>query len=107
MRNFLRERERLLGTGAILDLRYDEIGCDPVGAVRRVYAHFGWELTPAVEQRMRAMLLKHSASANGHRYAPAQFGLDAAECSDRFRDYTQRFGLSGATEAELAAVSTR
>jgi hypothetical protein len=102
MRRFIGERDELVPTQAIVDLSYDEIRRDAVAAVGRVYQHFGWELKPMVEKQMRATLLQHSTEVNGHRYAPAEFGLDATECATRFRDYTARFGLTTAGEPEYA-----
>jgi hypothetical protein len=47
----LRDR---MGPEAFFDLQYHELVRDPVGAVRRAYAHFGREVTPVHERRMRS-----------------------------------------------------
>src|SRR5213594_3935315 len=52
---FLQERGRL-AEHRICDINYVEIRHDPLVAVRRIYAHFGWSLSQKVEQRMRRAL---------------------------------------------------
>src|SRR5262249_24913038 len=41
---FLPERDRL-ADNRICDIKYDEIRCDPIAAVRRIYDYFGWSLS--------------------------------------------------------------
>jgi hypothetical protein len=81
--------------GQFFDLNYDEIVQDPLGAVRRLYLHFGDELTPEAEQRMRDFLARNPKDKHGpHRYTMAQFGLDPAEESPRFDLYRAHFHLA-------------
>lgn len=71
---------------------------DPIGVVRGLYEHFGWELTAEAEARMVAYLADHSeGAAGGHRYDLASFGLDADELRGRFARYAERFGVAPAT----------
>src|SRR6516162_7027952 len=44
MDKFLNERDRLSGQ-RICDVKYDQICCDPIVAVRQIYDHFGWPLS--------------------------------------------------------------
>lgn len=82
------------GPEAFFDLQYHELVRDPVGAVRRAYAHFGREVTPAHERRMRAWLRDNPHGKHGrHRYALEQFGLDAEQENQRFSAYRERFGV--------------
>ena len=93
--SFLRERGRLADY-RICDLNYVDIRSDPIAAIRHIYAHFGWSLSQAAEQRMRSVLANQSRGQNGfHRYDLSQFGVDEAECASAFADYCERFGLSG------------
>src|SRR5204863_8115836 len=59
MEKFLRERDRLAGD-RICDLEYDAICRDPVAAVRQIYKHFGWSLSPEAERRMQALVAGHA-----------------------------------------------
>ena len=77
------------------DINYDEIVRDPLAAVRRLYLHFGDELTPEAEQRMRDFLARNPKDRHGrHRYTLAQFGLDPAAESPRFDRYRAHFHLA-------------
>src|SRR5438034_7291795 len=91
---FLRERDRL-AESRICDVDYAEIRRDPLAVVRRIYAHFGWSLSPKVEQRMRRALASQLQERNGlHRYDLSQFGVQEAESAARFAAYCDRFGLA-------------
>jgi hypothetical protein len=90
---FVAERERLPGN-RVCDLPYEELKRDPIEAVRRVYAHFGWPLADDTEKRMRRILAVQSPNHVGfHRYEPSQFGLNAAEMAEMFATYCARFHL--------------
>ena len=97
MGKFLRERDRL-ADNRICDIKYEEICRDPIGAVRRIYGHFGWSMSSGAEQRMRALVAKQTErqSAN-HRYDLSQFGSSAEEVLHAFAPYCQRFGFAKLT----------
>src|SRR5437667_6737964 len=91
---FLQERDRL-AANRICDLHYIEIRRDPLVAVRRIYAHFGWSLSQKVEQRMRRALASQPEDRYKlHRYDLSQFGVQEAESAARFAAYCDRFGLA-------------
>jgi hypothetical protein len=91
---FLPERDRL-ADNRICDIKYDEIRCDPISAVRQIYEYFGWSLSREAERRMRVLVANQAKrqSAN-HRYDLSQFGSSAGEVFDVFETYCQRFGLA-------------
>ena len=93
MDKFLRERDRL-PTKRICDVEYDQICRDPIGAVGRIYDHFGWPLSREAKGHMRALVASQAQrqSAN-HRYHLSQFGTSAEEVLTAFAPYCQRFGL--------------
>src|SRR5213596_1031538 len=91
---FLQERSRL-AEHRICDVNYVEIRRDPLIAVRRIYAHFGWSLSQKVEQRMRRALAGQPEDRYKlHRYDLSQFGVQEAESAARFAAYCDRFGLA-------------
>ena len=91
---FLQERGRL-GEHRVCDVTYAEIRRDPLVAVRRIYAHFGWSLSQKVEQRMRRALASQPEERYKlHRYDLAQFEVPEAESAARFAAYCDRFGLA-------------
>jgi hypothetical protein len=91
---FLQGRDRL-AANRICDVNYAEIRRDPLIAVRRIYAHFGWTLSHGVEQRMRYALANELQQRNGlHRYDLSQFGVREEESAAQFAAYCDRFGLT-------------
>ena len=91
---FLQDRDRLLRK-RICDLDFLELRRDPIAAIRRIYQHFGWLLSPEAEQRMRAVLARQPREQYGnHRYDLSQFGFDPAEAARAFAAYCEQFGFS-------------
>ncbi|MDB6147696.1 MAG: hypothetical protein JWO45_1360 [Spartobacteria bacterium] len=91
---FLQKRDRF-SSDRIFDLNYRDIRRDPVAAVRRLYAHFGWEFTNDAEHHMRSTLANQPRVENGfHCYNATQFGLESETVKSHFADYCQRFGLT-------------
>jgi hypothetical protein len=91
---FIGERDRL-GAERVFDLSYVELRRDPIGAIRRVYKHFGWLLSPRAENRMREVLAKQPRDLHGfHRYEAAQFGLRPEHEQEFFSSYCERFSVS-------------
>jgi hypothetical protein len=77
------------------DVDYYEIVRDPLDVVRRIYAHFGDELTPEAEARMRKFVAENPKDKHGrHRYTLEQYGIDPAEETGRFDRYRERFNLA-------------
>lgn len=84
-----------LDPARFFDLPFAEVVADPVGAVKRMYDHFGFALSPGGEERMRDWHTNHPQGEHGeHRYAAQAFGLSQGEIAERFRRYTERFGIS-------------
>ena len=100
MGKFLRERDRLAGD-RIYDLEYDAICRDPMAAVRQIYEHFGWSLSPEAERRMRALVAGHAQRKSGnHRYDLSEFSSSPEEVFSAFAPYCQRFGFSQVDDAK-------
>jgi len=75
-----------------LDVRYRDLIKDPIGTVRSAYAHFDIPFTAMAETRMRRYLADSPKDKHGaHVYSLSQFGLDADEEHERYRDYRERF----------------
>jgi hypothetical protein len=90
----LLEARARIGEDRFLDLRYEDIVADPLGAARKVYAKIGQAMTPEDESAMRSWL-----AANGrdnrpsHQYSLEQFGLSADQLKSDFAAYRERFIL--------------
>ena len=94
LKKFLQERDRLTER-RICDVSYLEIRRDALAVVRRIYAHFGWSLSPKVEDRMRQVLASQPHERYKlHRYDLSQFGVKEANSAPLFATYCERFGLA-------------
>ena len=72
-----------------IDIDYPELMADPIACARRVYAAIGAELSGPVEERMRTWLANQAKarSSGQHRYALADYGVDAGEVDAAFAPY--------------------
>jgi hypothetical protein len=94
LNKFLEERDRLT-EGRICDVNYGEIRRDPLAVVRHIYAHFGWSLSPKVQELMGQVLASEPDERRRlHRYDLSQFGVEEADGAPFFAAYCERFGLA-------------
>jgi hypothetical protein len=94
MQRTMAVRDRL-PAGRVVDVRYEDTVADPIGTTRRIYEHFGLELTPVAEQGVHDYLAANPRDKHGaHRYTLEEFGLDRDEVDAAFADYRERFGVS-------------
>jgi Sulfotransferase family len=79
----------------IVDIEYDDLMRDPVGAVAAIYAAFpDGDLPADASQAITAYVAAHPKNSLGvHGYDLAEFGLDPAELTERFADYTARYDV--------------
>jgi hypothetical protein len=89
------------------DMHFPELLADPMAVVERIYAHFGFELSGEAADAMRTFIADNPQGKHGHhRYTPEEYGLDVAAERERFRHYTERFGIEPETR-EVQAGSVR
>lgn len=89
--NAFRDRH---GERAIYDIQYLEQLRDPVGTMRKVYAHFGEPLSSEAEARMTRLAQENPQHKHGrHQYSLEAFGLNAADIRARYRDYCERYAI--------------
>jgi hypothetical protein len=95
LRRGMEARERLTGqAGQFFDLHYPDLLADPLACVRRMYEHFGLDLSDEGAQRMQRFLSEHSQHKHGvHRYTPETFGIDPVRDARHFQDYCDRHGV--------------
>jgi hypothetical protein len=78
----------------LFDVRYAELLQNPLAMVRRIYAHFGLELTEAATTAMQRFLRANPKDKGGvHRYSLEEFGLNPEEERRRFQFYLDFFGI--------------
>jgi hypothetical protein len=74
------------------DLHYTDLTADPLGAVRRIYAHFGYSLSTTSIGQMQSWLEQNKRHKHGgHHYQLEDFGLTLDVVHERLADYVQEF----------------
>lgn len=74
------------------DLHYADLTADPLGAVQRIYDHFGYELSPASCAQMQSWLAQNKQHKHGeHHYKLEDFGLTLGAVHERLADYLKEF----------------
>jgi hypothetical protein len=82
------------GEKAIYDIQYTEQLRDPVGTMRKVYAHFEEPLSAEAEARMQRLVQQNPQHKHGrHVYALEDYGLTVDGVRKRYRDYCERFTI--------------
>jgi hypothetical protein len=82
------------GERSIYDIQYLDQLKDPVGTMRRLYAHFGEAFTAETEARMTRLVADNPQNKHGkHVYSLEEFGLTAKGVRTHFRDYCERFAI--------------
>ena len=78
----------------IIDVNHTEFHLAPMEVVGRIYSHAGLHLSAKVEAAMaRRVAEKPELSHGAHRYVLADYGVTAEEIRERFRNYSEAFGL--------------
>ena len=76
------------------DLHLRDVASDPVGCVKRLYGHFGFDWSPEAERSMRAWHAQNPQAKQGeHRYSPEQFGLTSRAIRESFAPYLEQFQI--------------
>jgi hypothetical protein len=77
------------------DIHFAPFQKEPFLILAQLYAWLGEELTPETRARMHAWRENAPREKHGgHRYDMAEFGLEAGALRERFRFYSDRFGVT-------------
>lgn len=97
LRACVRDRDSL-PAGQVIDLRFSDYMADQIGAVERIYAMAGLEMTDEVRAQLQAYIDSHSRDRHGQLEYDLQgdFGVDRAELRRRFAFYADRFDIAPA-----------
>jgi hypothetical protein len=77
------------------DIHFAPFQKDPFPSLEQLYAFLGEELTDETRSRMRAWRESMPREKHGaHTYTPAEFGIDVNALRERFRFYSDRFGVA-------------
>jgi hypothetical protein len=95
---FLGVRDRA-PAAQFLDVDFDAIEDNPLGAIERVYDFLGWPVTAEARTAINGFLAANPKNKHGvHRYTLEEFGLSRAAETARFRGYCERFGIAVRSE---------
>jgi len=91
----MRVRDRgLLPPPQVFDMHFQEFMRDEIAMVRRIYTHFGMDLSAEAETRMRRFLVENRADKHGrHTYTLSLGGLDEATERQRYAEYEERHAI--------------
>lgn len=82
------------GADSIHDIRYVEQLRDPIGEMRKLYAHFDEPFTAETQAAMQHLLAQNPQNKHGkHVYSLEEFGLTAGAIREHFRSYCERFDI--------------
>jgi hypothetical protein len=82
------------GDKSIYDIQYAQQLHDPIGEMRKLYAHFDEPLTREAQDAMVRLLADKPQGKYGkHIYSLQEFGLTAAGVRQHFREYCERFDI--------------
>jgi hypothetical protein len=88
-------KARSRGPDSVLDLSYDELVKDPVGAAEAVYRRFDLGWSPEIAAGLRRFAQANPRHRHGpHRYDPLDFGLDPARLARLFEPYRASAGFT-------------
>jgi hypothetical protein len=75
------------------DLHFREFVGDPIGSVKRIYDHFGQELSPEGEQRLAAWQRDNPQHKHGRHDYSDDMGISHKRILDRFSAYMDYFQM--------------
>ncbi len=92
LRRGMEQREALDREEQFFDMQFQDIVADPIPAIRAMYDHFGFELTPQVADAMQNYLDNRPREKHGkHRYTLDQFGLSKEQHGYLYEQYRERY----------------
>lgn len=82
------------GDDGFYDLMYADMLKDPLGQMRKIYAHFGDPWTDAASQAMEDWLARNPQDKHGaHNYDLSDFGLSREAVAPLFEAYRSRYAI--------------
>ena len=92
LKKHLQQRQSLGSKIQLMDVSYDDVKNNAIGAIARIYNLAGRELTPSRRQAMLAWEAKNPQhQQGGYSYKLEDYGLTREAISTAFSEYQQRF----------------
>jgi hypothetical protein len=85
--------DMVVNDDSLLDIKYSQLVADPIGTVRKIYAHFDTPWSNEYEALLQVFVNQHPKNKYGkHHYKPEQFGQSPQELREHFAPlYDQTF----------------
>jgi hypothetical protein len=97
------QERKLVPPERLINIHFADFVKDHAGTVKKIYAHFGRELSPLAEQKMRDYVRENTAEQHGrHSYSLADMGLDADEYRHKLARYQSYFNVANEGERSVA-----
>jgi len=82
------------------DLSFERFVSDPIAAIEDIYGYFELDYSAAADHSIRQFRQDNPPEKHGaHAYTADRWGLDADEIAERFRPYTEAYGIETAGAA--------
>ena len=78
---------------AWIELTYDELTADPAAAIRRIYRHFGLDLSPAYAETLASLSQRAQRYQSQHSYSLEEIGLSREAIVARYADIFATYGF--------------
>ncbi|HAV08586.1 MAG TPA: sulfotransferase, partial [Rhodobacteraceae bacterium] len=76
----------------IFDVKYTDLIADPLATARRVYAHFGLDMTEETVAGLSSYQKRNPKGKHGaHDYSLEDVGLSADIITERYKSYSAAF----------------
>ncbi|MGK7891784.1 MAG: sulfotransferase, partial [Leptolyngbyaceae cyanobacterium] len=76
----------------ICDINFNNLVSDPIGTVRQIYHHFGYDLSQKMEQNLQKYISDNPRYKHGkYSYSLGDFSLDNHQVSTMFKNYVETF----------------
>jgi hypothetical protein len=86
----LETRKQINREDQILDLKFEDFVSDQMATVKKIYNHFGWDLSDEALKRMEAFLAQNPKDKHGmHDYSLEQFGLTEDQIDRLYAPYIE------------------
>ncbi|XP_013405671.1 uncharacterized protein LOC106170373 [Lingula anatina] len=77
-----------------IDIAYDDLATSPMDVVKKIYDHFGLELTDEVTEKMEAYVKENPKNKYGcHEYDLNRYHLTKDEVLKHFKDYVEEYKI--------------
>ena len=83
-----------ISNNQLFDLNYTDLIKDPLGSVRQIYAHFGYDFSATMEKNIQKYIQENQQHKHGvHRYSKEQFSLAPNLVKEKLKDYYDYFNI--------------